>query len=387
MHILDTLISLLASGLAALLLLAGHLFPIVVSPPVPLPAQTVATTTANFPAATSTKTTAAKPAKSVPANGLASPARPARDVQDEEIRGPLTGRSSPAPTQTPVKTQEQINIETRAALVNILCTTKGGGYLAPISGSGVIIDTRGVILTNAHVGQFFLLRDYYQPQNVMCTVRMGSPAEPYYTAELLFLPPAWVAANANQIVATEAVGTGQNDYAFVRITGVVGSRTMPSSFPAVTLASSGPSLGEAVLLAAYPAGYLGAENIVKNLYQSSAVTFVSQLLRFADGNPTELFSIGGTVVSQAGSSGGAVVSLYNGALKGIIAVETVAASTGNRDLRAITLEHINRSLAAAGQGGLVTLLQGDIALKAVAFNRDTAPGETKQLETALDKGN
>ena len=35
-----------------------------------------------------------------------------------------------------------------------------GRLFNPISGSGVIVDSRGVVLTNAHVGQFFLLHDY-----------------------------------------------------------------------------------------------------------------------------------------------------------------------------------------------------------------------------------
>ena len=49
---------------------------------------------------------------------------------------------------------ESIDAITRPALVNILCRPRGAGPIAsPISGSGVIIDPRGVILTNAHVAQ------------------------------------------------------------------------------------------------------------------------------------------------------------------------------------------------------------------------------------------
>ncbi len=378
MHFIQTLINLIAAAAASLILFISSFSIVpaphaVITPSVPDSAPIVVTPH-NFPSAPAT-TTPKKISTKPKTTTSATPTTPLTQVVTQ-------------PTNlTPIKSQEQINTETRAALVNILCTTKYGGYLAPISASGVIIDSRGVILTNAHVGQFLLLRDYYTPGNVQCVVRMGSPAEPYYNAELLYLPPAWVAENASQITSGQAIGTGQNDYAFLRITGPVGTRTMPTSFPAVVLASSGPSLGEAMLLAAYPAGYLGGESIVKNLYQTSAVTYVSQLLNFVDGNPTELFSVGGTVVSQSGSSGGAVVSLYNGALKGIIAVETIAASTGNRDLRALTLAHINNSLIAAGKGGIVGLLQGDLATKAATFNHDVAPGETKLLEDALGKGN
>ena len=60
---------------------------------------------------------------------------------------------TPVATTTPVFSSEELNLKARRALVNILCTTKRGGLFSPISGSGVFIDPRGVILTNAHVGQ------------------------------------------------------------------------------------------------------------------------------------------------------------------------------------------------------------------------------------------
>src|SRR3989344_252919 len=53
-----------------------------------------------------------------------------------------------------------LNEQVRAAVVNILCITGSGGPLNSISGSGVIIDPRGIILTNAHVAQYFLLKNY-----------------------------------------------------------------------------------------------------------------------------------------------------------------------------------------------------------------------------------
>ena len=49
----------------------------------------------------------------------------------------------------------KINEVTRDAIVNIFCTTKSGGSFKPITGSGVVIDKRGIILTNAHVAQYF----------------------------------------------------------------------------------------------------------------------------------------------------------------------------------------------------------------------------------------
>ena len=80
---------------------------------------------------------------------------------------------------------ESIDAITRPALVNILCRPRGAGPIAsPISGSGVIIDPRGVILTNAHVAQYVLLSQ--SPQiDLVCTIRALSPARPLWKAEAL----------------------------------------------------------------------------------------------------------------------------------------------------------------------------------------------------------
>src|SRR3990167_9318697 len=103
-------------------------------------------------------------------------------------------------------------------------------------------------------------------------------------------------------------------------------------------------IGEQMLLAAYPAGCLSPQLVQKSLYASSAITYVTQLFSFDDNKKVDLFSIGGTVVSQGGSSGGAAVRLRDGTLAGIITTETVAASTIGRDLRAISLSHVDNSL-------------------------------------------
>ena len=279
----------------------------------------------------------------------------------------------------------QINTETRAALVNILCTPTVG--INGISGSGVIVDSRGVILTNAHIGQYFLLRDYKIQNNITCTVRVGSPAQERYTATLLYLPPAWITANASQLKASQATGTGENDYAFLLITGRTDTTAaLPGSFDRIEMDRSYVDIGNPMLLAAYPAGFLGNETVQKNLYISSAIAYVTQLFSFKGTQNVDLFSIGGTVVSQGGSSGGAAVRLHDGKLAGIIATETVAATTGERDLRALSLAHIDDTLLADGKGGIVGLLVGDLAAKAAAFNTNIAPGLTAQLEAAL-KGN
>lgn len=268
----------------------------------------------------------------------------------------------------------KINTDTAAALVNVLCSQNVAGAVNPITGSGVIIDPRGVVITNAHVAQFFLLEDYPIENSLNCILRTGSPARATYTAELLYISPEWISLHANDIRNSEPKGTGEHDYAFLRITGRTDpNANLPSVFPFVSLSIDDTNIttGNQVLAAAYPAGFLGGISIQKDLYSVSSVATVGERFTFLE-NTIDLFSIGGTVVSQGGSSGGAVVSSKN-KLIGIIVTSTKADTTADRDLRSITLGHINRALMQNANSTVEGLLFGDIALKARLFNLSTAP--------------
>jgi len=378
MNIIDVILAIIGKGIALIILL-GSLLTGTAHSIAPLPKQQAATVSTSSPQVT---TSGVKP---VQKNGLVE-AQPTRGPFSEPVLPKPAPITAPVPTPTPpTKPQEQVNIETRAALVNILCTSRIG--INGISGSGIIVDSRGVILTNAHVGQYFLLRDYITPGNITCTVRIGSPAQERYTATLLYLPPAWVAENASQLAAVQATGTGENDYALLLITGRTDPlAALPGSFDRLEMDRGYADIGDQMLLAAYPAGFLGGEAVQKNLYISSAIAYVTQLFSFGGNKKVDLFSIGGTVVSQGGSSGGAVVRLSDGKLAGIITTSTTAASTENRDLRAVSLSHIDDSLAAHGKGGIVVLLSGDLSAKAADFSANLAPSLTAQLQAAI-KGN
>lgn len=320
-----------------------------------------------------------------------------KDTEEEttptipSIEEVLTSITIPIDTFTPQKKPDlllgfsSVNEQTRASVVNILCTTRSGGVLNPITGSGILIDARGVILTNSHIAQYFLLKDYPTPNSVNCIIRSGSPARNMYEAELLYLPTSWISNNRTAIRVENPTGTGEDDYALLRITGGIGTVEAPGEFPFVPLdlESSRSIEGGDVLIVSYPAGLLGGSTILQNLHVVSANSKIFEVFTFG-GNTKDLISTGGSVVAQKGSSGGAVVSVLGG-LQGIVVTSTAGETTDTRDLRAITTSHINRSIQKLSGFGLIDILSNNIELEATAFNETVAPTLTNILVNELQK--
>jgi hypothetical protein len=116
------------------------------------------------------------------------------------------------------------------------------------------------------------------------------------------------------------------------------------------------------------------------------VVSIGQYYTFAS-STADLISLGGSVDAQEGASGGAVVSLLDGNLLGLIvtAANIDAASTSGRDLQAITLDYLNRDLINQTGQNLSQFLSGNLALEALEFNREIAPALTALLEAQLPK--
>lgn len=157
---------------------------------------------------------------------------------------------------------------------------------------------------------------------------------------------------------------------------------MPTSFPALPISVDPPQESQQTILAAYPAGFLGGITITKDLYASSAIATVGDLFTF-NANTLDLFSVGGTILSQHGSSGGAVTDL-NGVLLGLIVTATDATTTATRDLRALSMPYIiGDFVTQTGGTSLDSYLSGDVNAEANAYDANTAPALIQQLEHAL----
>lgn len=270
-------------------------------------------------------------------------------------------------------TFDDINTLTRDALVNILCYTQSSGPISPITGSGIIIDPRGVILTNAHVAQYFLLKDYGTRDYVSCNIRTGNPAVPKYKATLLYLSPRWVKNNSDNIKRQEAKGTGEDDFAFLIIDrGLNAEQKLPATFPYLHIDSAERDFtNESVLVAGYGAGFLGGEEIQRNLYGISAIATVKEMLSYS-GVTLDYLNISGNAAAQRGSSGGAVVD-SKGALVGVIGTVSSGTQTGERELGGIGMSHINDSLLKQSGTAIADFLNTNLTEKAAQFNELIAP--------------
>lgn len=339
------------------------------------PAATAATSSASVITATATTTSAKKsvqPATPVKTTAPEAAAPQKESSQIERIENPYS--FAPLPFS-------QINADSRGALVNILCMPNRG-TLRPTSGSGVIIDPRGVILTNAHVAQYILLSE--SPQiDLSCTIRTGAPATPLWVARVLYMPPVWVSQHAQDINATEALGTGEHDWALLRIARTTDGSPLPDAFPYLSLDTrEGIGFeGDSILAASYPAEFVGGLAAQSNLYPASSVTSIKQLLTFQS-STVDVLSLGGILEAQGGSSGGPVVNAW-GRLIGIITTTSEGTTTAARDLRAITASYIDRDAQAQTGSSLAAFLNGDLPSLDHAFTHDIAPSLLAQYFAIL----
>ncbi len=239
----------------------------------------------------------------------------------------------------------------RDAIVNLTCFNRYGEITeSTSSGSGVIIDKRGVILTNAHVAADFLFADWPKPSLLNCSVRIGSPAHPMYRATILYMPDEWARDYYDILYKPDDSGYvyGKDDYALMLITERTAlGEPLPSSFPFLkTSGNKSLGIGSLTYMVAYPAGFLGGEVMQRDLYMISSPAVVDHLGSITKTSKiSDILSYKGVVAGQHGSSGGAVIG-DPGVLVGIPTFFDRGAgkTTDDNVLNAITITYVSDDL-------------------------------------------
>lgn len=275
---------------------------------------------------------------------------PAEVTSSEKVAQP---KVAPAPTPEPVVSAqpvaESISVTNaqldasasllRNALVNIICYVPAGSGLHSMSASGVFVDPKGIILTNAHVAQYFLLAD----RSVSCTIRSGSPAIDRYNAELIFISPTWIQSNTTVLTETLPNGTGEYDFAFLAVSKSATRNPLPVLFPYIPLATTPPTAGTPIVIASYGAQFLETSQVQSSLFPTIVFGSVKDVFTFGT-NTIDVLALGGSAAAQEGSSGGGVADAF-GNLVGTITTSTVLGSTDTRSLGAITSSYIRAEYA------------------------------------------
>ena len=259
-------------------------------------------------------------------------------------------------------------------VVNLFCMDRYGGYSYSGGGSGVIIDPRGIILTSAHVvWPYFIFSEWPNPSLYQCTVRLGTPAKPMYTARLLYVPPQFAKTNFDLLYDYQREDKyvyGEHDYALLMITGRTDpSEKLPATFPYLPV-YTGPVLGEGSFIfdVGYPAGYLGGMTMQTSLGQAASPTRIYQRRSIKGTTDINLFSYLGDIAGQAGSSGGPVIKA-GGEVAGLNAfVDDFASNTHEQILIALSTNYINTRLKEdTGYSLSEFLALGDFKTRSDAF--------------------
>jgi len=233
------------------------------------------------------------------------------------------------------------------SVVNILCTSHSS-TLRGISGSGVIIDSRGIILTVAHVAQAELLEETLGSGVMSCVIRTGNPAHTAYKAKVIYFPQTWLEKNSTTLISSHPIGSGENDFALLAITGTATTKLLPSSFSAVPLTSTTAQPGDEVSVGSYGAQYLTSTEVRNSLAPTLVTGTVVKQYSF-DGSDADALSVLAGAAAQEGSSGGAVVN-SSGYLIGLITASEQSGEQASRHLISITPSYLRRMyLEATGK--------------------------------------
>lgn len=281
------------------------------------------------------------------------------------------------PLQADAKTAP-VETQLEKATVNVFCRMKVGGATFQTTGTGSFVDSRGVIITNAHVAQYFLLASTTDAKSKnRCSIRTGSPAKEAYHAELLYMPLSWTEQYKGKVSKkSEGKGSGDNDFVLLYITDAKAGTVFPTLPISTVVTSDMP-----VSVAGYPADRLDFDGVKSGLKRIVASSSVTAIRSFTKPNQ-DILLVAPSKAGHKGVSGGPVVD-SSGALVGIA---TTIGSDKEKDLvslRALTVNNIDRTIRAETGLSLSSMLSGDLKTRASITELSLPKDIRKTLETVL----
>lgn len=289
-----------------------------------------------------------------------------------EISSSSTSETNLSVTNTTAVTESTGDLA--EAIVNIQCIEQGEGYKKTISGTGFFISETGVILTNAHVGQFVLLEKASGKGHTTCQIKTGATSAPTYDVDLLYISPSWLIAHADLITELDPKGTGENDFALLYVSGSISGASLPDHFPFLPPATSPLTYkyyDSTVILVGYPL------NGSSSRARVTATTTITDFFTFESGL-ADIMSLAASPLGHQGASGGPVID-YLGRAIGVITTKQINTTV----LNAITIPYIDRVLKSETGFDLASTIQGDLAKKALLFNETVAPILQELLQSNL----
>lgn len=286
--------------------------------------------------ATSTVLTKA-PEKTAPAKEVKKPVAP---PITEAIREEAAKFVAPVFSPKPLLTSDAVYQLLEYAVVQVVCRLN---ERVMISGSGVVVSSHGVVLTNTHVVD----------NATDCVVRTGNPAA--YAGKLKIL---YRGSAEEKIPDTEVP---LEDFAFGRITEVpAASRfTVPFKFLPVNVSYT-HSVSERYFLAAYASEFAGGGGTTPQ----NLVFTITKLLGFfaIAGDGQEVLELEGNVSTQEGASGSPIISPVDGSVIGLVFGQNKGegegqVETAKRTEYAFSLSYIDRVLRKKEGAGLIEFIE------------------------------
>jgi len=261
------------------------------------------------------------------------------------------------------------------SVVNIQCVRRNGNQINLSTGSGVIISPNGVVVTNSHVAQYFLLEEL----GYTCTLQRENSSLYAFKAAPLYISEDWIGNNFMLLSHPAPTGTGEDDYALLYITeSTIPSISLPSAFSYMSpnTQNQAVDIGDSVTAAGYPGKSSGSFEIDSSLKLVQDRTSITNIFTFGRSS-VDVVATDDTPVARQGSSGGGI--FRNNELIGIIAATVGGSLPGELRINAITLDYIDRDIENQTGRNLDDYIEGNLSNLAQSFRSSVAPPLTELL--------